>query len=73
MYLLPTRQGFLDSIGETEESARAPAAEFSSGAEQVEKLILALYDIPMPASDVAPTNMFAGWWGSPAAAAPAST
>lgn len=69
MYMLPTRQTFLASIGETEQSAKAPAEEFSKGAEDLEKVVLGLYDAEMPASDVAPTNMFSGsWWGTSATA-----
>ncbi|GAX75706.1 hypothetical protein CEUSTIGMA_g3149.t1 [Chlamydomonas eustigma] len=70
MYVLPSRQVFMTSIGETEESAREPSTTFTNGAEAVEAAILALYDEPMPASDVAPTSMFttASWWGGSATA-----
>ncbi len=71
MYILPTRQAFLESIGETEDSARELAAQFVAGSPEVEKTILALYDSDMPASDVIPASMFStSWWGTPATPAP---
>ena len=69
MYVLPSRQAFMLSIGESEESARETAGVFVSGAPAVEAAVLALYDTAMPASDAAPTSMFASsWWGTTAAA-----
>ena len=63
----------MDSIGDTEESAKGPATAFVAGSPEVEAAVLALYDAPMPASDVAPATMFgSGWgWGTTAAPAPA--
>ena len=74
MYALPTRDGFLQSIKETEESAKASATLFVGGAPKVEGIILAMYDGAMPASDTAPAALGGGgvmgsWWGaSPAPA-----
>jgi hypothetical protein len=70
MYVLPSRQVFMTSIGETEESALEPSTTFTTGSPAVEAAILALYDEPMPASDVAPTSMFtaSSWWGTTATA-----
>ncbi|MEW5298321.1 MAG: hypothetical protein WDW38_000943 [Sanguina aurantia] len=51
MYSLPTRTAFLASIGETEESARATAAEFIVSALSITQQIEKLYDVDMPASD----------------------
>lgn len=50
---LPTRQYFIDSIGETEESAAARAAEFIQAADNVCTVIEKLYaGCKMPVSDV---------------------
>ena len=65
MYVLPTRQAFMASLGETEDSARGPASEFVAGAPAVEAAVLALYPHAMPASDAAPASMFStSWWGT---------
>ena len=75
MYALPTRESFLASIKETEESAKASAGQFVRGAPTVEGIILSMYDGAMPASDSAPASLSTGggimgsWWGtSPAPA-----
>ncbi len=52
MLALPSRESFLRSIGETEESAKANAAAFCKLAEQVIAQIDNLYDAKMPQSDV---------------------
>jgi hypothetical protein len=52
MLALPSRESFLKSIGETEESAKANAAAFCRLAEQVIAQIGKLYDGKMPQSDV---------------------
>ncbi len=68
----------MQSIGETEDSARGPAAEFVAGAAAVEAKVSALFEgLTMPASEVAPATMFPatggwGWGAAPAAPAPAT-
>lgn len=52
MLALPSRESFLRSIGETEESARRNAEAFCKLAEQVIQQIGRLYDGKMPQSDV---------------------
>ena len=75
MYALPTREGFLTSIKESEESAKASASQFVSGSPKVEGIILAMYDAAMPASDSAPASLGGGggmmgsWWGAAPATA----
>lgn len=73
MYTLPTRESFLQTLKETEESAKTSALRFVGGAPKVEGIILGMYDAAMPASDAAPASLGGGgmmgsWWGSTAPA-----
>lgn len=46
-YLLPTSESFFDRVGETLESATAPAKIFTSRARELVKAIETLYDEPI--------------------------
>mmetsp|Transcript_16559 Transcript_16559/g.35834 ORF Transcript_16559/g.35834 Transcript_16559/m.35834 type:complete len:229 (+) Transcript_16559:101-787(+) len=65
MYLLPTREAFMQSIGETNETAKPHVMEFISCAASVIEAVEALYDAPMPASESALASAAGGggWFG----------
>jgi hypothetical protein len=77
MYVLPTREAFMQSLGESEASARPYAEEYVAGAAKIEQVILALYGCnEMPASEAVPAGLFSSStssWGSWGWGATAST
>lgn len=59
MIALPSREDFLLSIGETEQSARQHVDPFVRAAEHIQRVAEVLYQgVTMPRSDFS----FPGWW-----------